>query len=488
MEIVRGSPQIFAGLGKPGPTSEGPRLVLKKKNWVSKKGIHHEGEAHWYVKDGDKIEFSTKCRQAQEDKARQVLAVHIAKKAIGLVGKHAPGHLTFKELLKDHEIQVRRLAVSSQQKRHADVVGHQCVRLSRFFGNMTVEDYVAQESINFMAEYIAERVAFYESHPKTGEKDPETTADMLLRLLRKATKSYVSRHGLLWSKEIHVPKKRRGKKKKPRRWLRKQEANILLWACIFEYDKQTRRFKTREITLSDGTTRRVLIRHTGKKAIKLYFFSRIFRYMWETAARHETTLMTMYGARPDMPGIECDGEGRGKVHRRGYGEEDTNKARPTSPIHERLRRLVRIWSRMDGHIDRATGKPVTDGVERYLILDKDLHPYRNHINTAFNDFAREYCGLSNDVTVHTLKHTSVNWAYQAGHSLAAAEVMLGTSQQTLRGYYTDWKDDSSHGEILKSYDDPVRRKAFRAIRHADPLKVPRHRRFAAPFKPRKSSK
>lgn len=483
MNIIRKAPRVFANLTKPGPSPQDARLELRQKDWISKSGRHHTGEKYFYVVDGP-VEYSTKFGEDNADKAKAVLKLHRDKKILGLLGQHAPGELAFKEVLRDHDHEFTRLAVTPEEKRHAQVVGYQCRTLIRHLGNLTVAKYVAQHSLDFYVAYVAERNMFYDTHPDTDRKDPETTAVALLKLLQKAIDSFIERRGLLWSKTIHVPKKR--KAKKPKRWLRKSEAALLLWACIYQYDKVKGCFKTKEVTAPDGSVRHVLIRHEGQIRIERYYLSRLIRYILETGTRHETSFMTMWGSRPDMPGIECDSDGGGKIHRRGSLEEDTRKARPSSPIHRRLRYMVRIWSRMDGHIDRLTGAVATDKVERYLILDKNLQPYRDHLCREFNALVREV-GLRG-VSVHTLKHTAVNYAYQAGQTRKNAAVMLGTTENTLNGYYRDWLEESDAQQILAQYDDPARAAAFRAIRHSEPLKAARPRNFAKPFKQPKQRK
>ncbi|MDF0498256.1 hypothetical protein [Bradyrhizobium yuanmingense] len=477
-DLIRNS-QAVISLSKPGPVALDARLVLMPaKSWTSKAGVSHTGKRFWYVVDGED-EFSTKCSEENKEGADAVLRSHERKKRIGLLGEHAPSHLTVADVLDDHVEQVKKLAFTLGQKRHARVTESRCSTLKRFIGDVNLGDYTLQNSIDFLADYVADREAWYDAHPETSRKNPETTGIDMLKLLDRAVQSFIDRKGLLWSKTIPIPRRKRHKK--PRRWLRKPEYARLLLACLFEFDPVTHRPKVRIVKGTDGEVRTVWIRHKGEKKIERYYLSRALRYIVENGSRHEVTYMTMYGCRPDMPGIECDAQGRGYVHRRGYQEEDTNKARPSSPISGRLARWIQKWSRMDGHVDRETGEIATDNVARYLILDRNRQPYRTHFWRPFSRLVKEV-GLK-DVSVHTLKHTAVNYAHQRGQSRTGAALMLGTTEQTLSTYYTDWNSEAGHEELLKSYDDPRKETAFRAIRHLEPLAEPRPRRFVQPLRP-----
>ncbi len=477
VQMIRNNPEAVGSLGKPGPLPMAPRLELfPAATWISKAGKKRVGKRFWYVvhASGD---FSTKCCQENKAGAEAVLASFWRKHMTGLLGQHAPAELTVAEILDDDLEQIEKVAFTPAQMRNARVVKHQDITLKRLMGRLTLADYTSQNSIDFLSGYVGERRAFYKAHPDTDPKDSVTTGLALLKRLKKAVESFVDRKGLLWTKSIHVPKRR--KLKKAKRWLRKQELARILWGCLFEIDKKTGRLKTKEVVDEDGTVRTEWIRHKGQKKRALYYFSRLVRFAIETGTRHEVIFMTTYGFRPDISCIDCDGDGRGYVHRRGYEEEDTNKARPPSPIHGRLARLIRRWARMDGYIDRSTGKIVDDGKVRYLVLDRYGQPYRDHIDRPFKTLVRSV-GLRG-ITIHTLKHTSVNYAYQRGQTRSAAALMLGTTEQTLNTYYTDWKEEGHHAEILKEFDDPAKQAAFRKVRHFDPLATPRHRRYVRPI-------
>lgn len=473
---IRNHPEAVGSLGKPGPLPMPPRLELyPAATWISKAGKKCVGKQFWYVVHAGG-EFSTKCSADNKDGAEAVLAKFWRKHMTGLLGDHAPDELTVAEVLDDDHEQKLKLAVTTAKKRNARVEKHQNTTIKRLMGRLTIGEYTEQHSIDFIADYLKERMTYYEAHPEMDPKDPMTTALTLLKRVQRAVESFISRKGLLWSKTIHVPKRR--KPKKAARWARKQELARLLWGCLFEIDKTTGKLKTKTVVGADGKVRTVWIRHKGEKKRQLYYFSRLIRFIIETGTRHEVSLMMTWGYRPDISCVDCDGEGNGLVHRRGYEEEDTTKARPPSPIHERLALLLRRWARMDGYIDRVTGEIVDDGKVRYLILDRNGQPYHNHVNRAITSLVRGV-GLRG-ITVHTFKATSVNYAYQRGQTRSATALMLGTTEKTLGTYYTDWKDEGHHAEVLAEFNDPAKRAAFRRLRHHDPLPQPHLRRYVRP--------
>ncbi|MGJ4941441.1 hypothetical protein ACQR1W_12780 [Bradyrhizobium sp. HKCCYLS1011] len=479
MQTIRNHSEALASLGKSGPTPVALHLVLHPAPvWMSKAGKKRVGRRFWYIEGDGAKPISTKCSQENKAGAEAVLATRKRKQMVGLLGEHAPDELTIAEILDDDIEQKEKIAFTPPQKRTARTIRHQYTTIKRLMGRLALADYTSQHSIDFLADYVGERMAYYAAHPDMDPKDPEPTGLRILKLLKKAVESFVERKGLLWSKAIHVPKRR--KVKKAKRWLRKQELARLLWGCLYEIDKKTGRLKTKTVIDEDGTVRTVWIRHKGAKKRAYYHLSRLIRFIIKTGTRHEVSIMMTYGFRPDISCIDCDGDGRGLVHRRGYEEEDTNKARPPSPIHAPLARMLARWARMDGHIDRATGRIVDDGKVRYLVLDGNGKPYRNHIDRQFRTLVRSV-GLRG-ITLHTLKHTSVNYAYQSGQTRSGAALMLGTTEKTLAEYYTDWKEEGHFAEVLREFDDPAKLLAFRRLRHFDPLPSPRPRHYVKPFR------
>jgi hypothetical protein len=473
---IRNHPEAVGSLGKPGPLPMQPRLELfDAPVWISKAGKKCVGQRFWYVVHASG-EFSTKCREENKAGAEAVLASFWRKYMTGLLGEHAPDELTIAEVLDDDHAQKLKLAVTPAKERNARVEKHQNTTIKRLMGGLTIGDYREQHSIDFVADYVKERMDHYKAHKETEPKDPMTTALTLLKRVERAVESFVSRKGLLWTKVIYVPKRR--KPKRAARWARKQELARLLWGCLFEIDETTGKLKTKEVVGADGKVRTVWIRHKGEKKRRLYYLSRLIRFIIETGTRHEVSLMMTWGYRPDISCIDCDGEGHGLVHRRGYEEEDTTKARPPSPIHARLALMLRRWARMDGYIDRLTGEIVHDGKVRYLIRNGKDQPYRNHVDRPFKTLVRSVS--LRGITVHTLKHSAVNYCYQAGKTRSATALMLGTTERTLNTYYTDWTEEGHHAEVLAEFDDPAKRAAFRKLRHHDPLPQPHLRRYVRP--------
>ncbi|MET4489779.1 hypothetical protein [Bradyrhizobium sp. LA7.1] len=481
MDYVREIPEVFASIGHPGPNPKDARLELfPPKTWVSKTtGKVHVGRRYWHIVDGP-FAASTKCPEDQKPKADKVFKKYFDKKVLKLVGEHAPDKLTFKEILQARVENARRQASTPAQKRTAENYASLCSTLIQFFGEMTLKEYKGQDSLDFRADYIARRSAWYDDHPDTNRKDPSTTADRLLKILATAVSDYIAAEGILWSKEIYRPKKPR-RPKIPRRWLRKPEAILLLMACRYRYDKERGCFLTQEVVQADGSVRVEKVKHDEETLRERYYISRLIRYAIQTGKRHEAIFRTVYGNRPDMPGIDCDSEGSGTIYRCGYAEAQTSKSGPPSPIHRKLRCMVRIWAKMDGYIDHETGEVVHDGLVRHLIRNRYGLPYEDHLHRQFARLVREV-GLQ-DVSIHTLKHTAVNYCYQADQTRKATSKMLGTTEQTLNQYYTDWRDESDDESVLKSFDNPERRRTFSRIRHHAPLARPRPRRYEQPFRP-----
>ncbi|WP_298372349.1 hypothetical protein [uncultured Bradyrhizobium sp.] len=421
---------------------------------------------------------STGIRENEPDRAQRYLDGYRARRLNETLGRVLPGSLTFATVIADHVDNVRRSAKTPGQRRRAAAVEYQSVVLNRFFGTKTLSEYRMQMSIDFKNQYIDERNAFYDANPDRHRKDPESTATQLLRLLRYAIRSYPERHGYFWVLNIHVPKPG---PKKPARWLRRQEVARLLLACMgYRWDHERGDWMTKEVIRADGTTT-ITRKVAPENRIMGEYLSRVIRFITKTGTRHDVMLSMAWGSRMRLACIVANADGSGWIHRRGLAEIDTTKARPSTEIVDDLKCLIRAWGRQDGYI-LPDGTISKQPKHKYLIRPPGGGNYKTYLNVQFRKLCNN-AGLSRDVTIHSLKHTAVSWAYQRGVSLAAAEQMLGTSAETLLAHYVHWGHDSRIS-AKDEFNNYASRRKLRAIHHHDPEPDDRVRPYDRPFKGR----
>lgn len=164
--------------------------------------------------------------------------------------------------------------------------------------------------------------------------------------------------------------------------------------------------KDRWLTRSEAARLLRAVRFSGR-GDHLALFILIGLY---TAARHETILSLRWS--------QIDLE-RGLIDLNAEGRERTSKGRPKLPISKRLMTFLRYAKRRGsdlGPVVSFRGKPIKT------------------INNAFKRACMK-AGLD-DVTPHTLRHTSASWMVQAGVSFAIVSRYLGhaSSATTERVY------------------------------------------------------
>ena len=116
---------------------------------------------------------------------------------------------------------------------------------------------------------------------------------------------------------------------------------------------------------------------------------------------------------------------------------------------------------------------------KYLIRTRHGTPYRQ---LSLAGIVRD-AGLRG-VTPHTLKRTAMEYAHQMRVGVMAASKMLGTTPETLLGYYTDW-EHLREGTAKGAYDDRAARRRLRTRKFTGPEPDDRVRNRDRPYKPRR---
>ncbi len=188
------------------------------------------------------------------------------------------------------------------------------------------------------------------------------------------------------------------------RWLSRNEAARLLWACwrARESQKVHRGPRTGQPTETD----RRPLRHIARFVLMGLYTG--------TRAQAITTASILRGAGRSFVDLE-----RGIFYRLADGERPTKKRQPPVPIPPRLWAHMRRW--------------VSQGVVTDFIVEWNGLPVQS-VKTGFAS-AVTAARLSGKVTPHTLRHTAATWLMQAGVDKWEAAGFLGMSLEMLDRVY-----------------------------------------------------
>lgn len=261
--------------------------------------------------------------------------------------------------------------------------------LERFFGAMTLAE------INNLA---CREYARLRSSSQSARRELED--------LRAAIRDYFSDRVIAPNVKIEMPPKASPRE----RWLTVSEAAILLRAA----------WRRNQIVPSSGA-RRYTARHVARFIlVGLYTGTRSARIC---AAAIRPTVGRGY--------VDLD---RGVFYRRPPGSEETKKRQPPVRLPEKLLNHIRRWSRL--------------GLCERCIVEWEGQPVRR-VSGAFRKVA-DGVGLF-DVSPHTLRHTAITWALQAGAKPFDVSDFFGVSEEVIRETYGHHSPEH-HKEVTARLD------------------------------------
>ena len=176
------------------------------------------------------------------------------------------------------------------------------------------------------------------------------------------------------------------------RWLTRDEAARLLWACW-----------------RGGQGRR---KHVARFILVALF----------TGTRASAICGAAMEPRPDRGHVDLE---QGVFYRRSPGAKQTNKRQPPVRLPPRLLAHMRRWKRT--------------GASRAAVVEYEGHPVIR-VSKAFTAAARE-AGLVG-VSPHTLRHTSISWAAQAGVPFFEIATYFGASTRIVENVYSHHHPDA----------------------------------------------
>jgi integrase len=176
------------------------------------------------------------------------------------------------------------------------------------------------------------------------------------------------------------------------RWLTRSEAARLLWACW-----------------RGGQGRR---KHVARFILVALF----------TGTRASAICGAAMEPTPDRGHVDLD---QGVFYRRAPGSRQTNKRQPPVRLPPRLLAHMQRWKRV--------------GASRTAVVEYEGLPVLR-VSKAFSRAAKE-AGL-NGVSPHTLRHTSITWAAQAGVPFFEISTYFGASTRIVENVYAHHAPDA----------------------------------------------
>lgn len=341
----------------PNP-SKGAYLYLRRRK---------DRKPAWIIRDGQK-ETPTGCGPGQRKDAEIKLDEYRAARFIANTGQRDPRRIPIPEVM---AMYARDFAIHHA---HPELVGYHMGPLLDYWGAKSLGDVKGATC----REYVAWRTAQIGRHKRPVSV---STARRELETLQAAINRWHKESPLPAVPAVTLPPKA----ERRARFLERSEAAALLRAA----------------------------RRLGHHHIIRFILIGIY-----TGTRHDAILKLRW--QPSTSGGHIDLE-RGLLYRRGSGERETSKRRPTIPIPRRLRHFLQRWNRADAH--RGISFVVSWQGEA---IRKERRAWASTVRAA---------SLGRDVTPHVLRHTCATWRLWGGETIWDVAGLLGTSADMIDRVY-----------------------------------------------------
>ncbi|MDR3496254.1 MAG: tyrosine-type recombinase/integrase [Ancalomicrobiaceae bacterium] len=366
-----------------------PRKSKGARLWLRPERFDRDGRrisnALWIIVDGGR-QYPTGCAEGEIGRAELALQRHITAKHEPQRIERALHETRIADVLSIYIDDCRPSGDATALKRFKGRIN----RLNEFFGSKMLAEVNGQ----LCRSYVAER-----GSPGGARRDLED--------LRAAINHHQSEG--LHRGVVAVPLPEKGPSRT--RWLTRDEAAALLWACWRTKEVQTihRGGRLGEPTV----TRKYPLRHIARFILLgLYTGTRAGAIASASASR---------GQGRSWVDLE-----RGIFYRLAEGKAETKKKQPPAPIPPRLLAHMRRWARLD-----ATA---ADGREDSPYFVEWAGKPVASVKTGFGR-AATLAKLGKHVTPHTLRHTAVTWLMQLGVSIWDAAGFVGMSPEMVEKNY-----------------------------------------------------
>lgn len=353
---------------------KGPRLWLRPARRNASGAII--AAPVWIIKDGGQ-HIATGCGPGESEAADRKLAAYILE-------KYQPDRKE-RDLDAIDVADVINLYLTDRGPKQARLkpLAQRCVRLIEWWGGKPLSSVTGQTC----REYAA-----YRANDGGARRDLEDL---------RAAINYHAKEGLHRGiVRVTLPEKGR-----PRdRWLTRDEAARLLWACWKAREMQ-RRHRGREKGQTLPTDKRPL-RHV----------SRFILLGLYTGSRAGAIASASFSAGAGRSYVDLEA---GIFYRLAGGAKETKKRQPPVPLPPRLLAHMRRWKE--------------EGISNEYVVEWAGLPIKS-VKTGFLT-AVKAADLDGTVTPHTLRHTAVTWAMLAGNPIWDVAAFFGMSPQMVEKTY-----------------------------------------------------
>ena len=330
----------------------------------------------WLILDGGR-HIATGCAEGEAQRAEQILAAYIAQK--------------YRPERRDRDLEA--IDVAEVLSIYLDDYGHRQANQERFRRRIArLNEYWGGKALATVTGATCRQYAKDRGNRGGARRDLEDLRAAINHHAKEGLHRGVVR--------VVLPEKGQ-----PRdRWLTRQEAARLLWAC----------WRTREIQTAYRGARRGSKIETDRYPLR--HIARFILIALYTGTRPGAVMTSSHVRGPGRSFVDLD---RGIFYRLAEGLRATKKRQSPTPLPPRLLAHVRRWARLgtvNDYFVEWNGKPVRSikvGYKRAIAL----------------------AGLLGKITPHTLRHTAATWLMQKGVPVWEAAGFLGMSPAMVEQTY-----------------------------------------------------
>ena len=341
--------------------------------------------ARWIIRDGNR-QIGTGCGEGDRAQAEGRLAEYIAAKYAPARRERALDEIRVADVISIY------LSDVAPDQANPPKAAERAERLLDFFGMKTLADING----TLCRAYVEFRDGKGRSNKGSGGGAKRDLEDL------RAAINHHAKEGLHRGL-VRVVLPPRGKSRQ--RWLSRDEAARLLWAC----------WTAREHQEGVATKKRPLRHLCRALLLGLY-----------TGSRPGVCLTASWERGEGRSWVDVDGS---RFHRLPEGSRETDKRQPAVKIAPRLLHHLKRWRRIDG----ASGYVVRFG------KNGGMAPIGS-LKTALAR-ACDLAGLDDHVTAYALRHTAASWLVAKGLPTRQIAEFLGTSETMIDRHYAHHAPD-----------------------------------------------
>ena len=310
-----------------------------------------------------------------------------------------------------------RDAMDASDPKEAKVASLRCRRLMPFWGSISLVEIRPKTDAEAYCEYVLGREdEGFGTSPSSMRKD----ADFLNKALRYHRLANLD----LSLPEVVVAKAVRDRSR--RAWLSSQEVARLIYSLRGRVWDAQKGDWSRQPPEKAGEHGPFVLRSAEWRDARRWLIRLILLAVY-SGTRVSALLDARWEAGESHASLDVES---GNLSRRGFGEGDTEKSRPTVRLPAQAHLLAKLWRAADERmLGRAAG-PDDFVVNRSGAQVSNYHQEWVRLKTK--------AGLGPEVVFHSLRHTCATWLIEGGATIAEAADFLGVHPETFSRVYLQY--------------------------------------------------